>query len=151
VWLKEFTEFSFTKNYNMDRKTWTIILALALIGCFFLPWIKFPNGSPSAFDVVTNLEGNKDAWPFYLWLLIPLSGIMLLIGALNRGTYFLGRGFWAFLPLLVSIFIPLWAYFQTDNSGADSPIGDLLKQFDYGYWATLGLSLLLAFVNPRPR
>lgn len=83
----------------MNRKILTIILAVLLIASFFLP--LGATGSTSAFDVVQlpSFGNSIEAILMkYLWLVMPLSGIMLLIGALNKETYFLGRGLWAMLP-----------------------------------------------------
>jgi len=76
----------------MNRKLLTIILAVVLIASFFLP--VWSISSTSAFDAVQATSygtGIENMLMKYLWIIFPLSGIMLLIGALNNGNYFLGR------------------------------------------------------------
>jgi uncharacterized membrane protein YuzA (DUF378 family) len=64
----------------MDRKTLTIVLALALLAAFFLPWGA---GKFSGFDLVT---AKGAGWKQYILILIPLSALLLLLGAFN-GNY----------------------------------------------------------------
>ena len=80
----------------MDKKTLTIILALALLVAFFLPW-----GNGSGFDSVT---AKGAGWKQYILILIPLSALLLLLGSFN-GNYALGRGLLCVLPLLVVLFM----------------------------------------------
>ncbi len=131
----------------MDRKILTIILAVVLIGCFFLPYLSFMGMNVSGYDTV--FSGGGD-WKKYILLLIPVSGIFLLIGALNNGNYILGRGIWTWLPLLTIIYMIIGE--PLINGVA---IGDIFKTIGKGYgiglWVTIGASLVLAFYNPRPK
>ena len=133
----------------MDRKTLTIVLAIALIGCFFLPLTN--SGSGSAFDIVKGPSYGSSTNAMlmkYLWILIPLSGIMLLIGAMNNESYIVGRGLWAFLPLLTVLFLLIGM--PLINGMA---IGDIFKTIGKGYgiglWIMIITSLVLAFFQPR--
>jgi len=140
----------------MDRKPYTVIFALILIGSFFLPYLKGPNGSASGLDIVTAGSDHGGDWQIlllkYVWILIPLSGLMLLIGALNNENYFLGRGLWTWLPLLTVIFVVVKIYLDAKNNGSGSvSVGDLVEIFGVGYWIAFGASLILAFYNPRSR
>lgn len=127
----------------MDRKTLTIILAVALIGSFFLPYFSFGGAGISGLDTVTAKGGN---WEKYLILLIPLSGLLLLLGELNN-NYVLGRGLLTWLPLLTLIFI---IFISPLIKGV--AFGDIFKYIGKGYgaglWITIGASLVLAFYNP---
>ena len=124
----------------MDRKTFTIVISIALIVGFFLPLGK---AGGSAFDIVKAGGG----WENYLWALIPLSGLLLLLGELNN-RYATGRGFLTWLPLLtilvILILVPLINKVKLD-------FGGMFKSFGIGMWVMLIASLLLAFYNPRPR
>ena len=131
----------------MNRKIWTILVSVALIGCFFLPFFKF--GSTSAYDIVTSPASGDHAWEKYIWLVIPLSAVILLIGAMNNGTYFLGRSFWTLLPLLTVLYFLVRIYLNAKDISSHVAIKDIIRVFDTGYWATLGLSVLLAFIHPR--
>lgn len=129
----------------MDRKTFTIILAVVLIGCFFLPYYSGFIGKISGVDMV---KGQGD-WQKYIWLLIPLSGALLLIGAIN-GNYVLGRGLLSWLPLLTLLyFLIIYPLIKK------VPIGDIFKELGKGYgtglWITIVASVILAFYNPRPK
>jgi hypothetical protein len=125
----------------MDKKTFTIILGLALIVGFFLAYLQ----NLSGFDLVK--AGNRDG-KNYVLLLIPISGLVLLLGALS--TRIAVRNFWKWLPLLTVIFflfiIPL-------IKGAS--LGMIFKNFGRGYgvglWITIIAALILAFYRPRAR
>lgn len=134
----------------MDRKLFTIIMALALVGCFFLPFFKFGGfGSTSAFDIVFKSKGGD--WEKYIWLLIPLSGVLLLIGAANNENYMISRALWSWLPLLTVIYIIVRLYMSAKQPGVKIPIGDFIKVFDMGFWATFAVSLVLAVVQPKSK
>lgn len=128
----------------MDRKTFTIIIAIALIGSFFLPYYSFGGrGGVSGLDVLTAKGGD---WQKYLILLIPLTGLLLLLGELNN-NYILSRGLLSLLPLLTLIFI---IFISPLIKGAD--FGSIFKYIGKGYgaglWVAIVSSLLLAFYNP---
>lgn len=131
----------------MNRKILTMILAVLLIASFFLPIGMHASTSP--FDIVqgpsygSEIEGMLMK---YGWLLIPLSGIMLLIGALNNETYFLGRGIWAFLPLLALLYLLIR---PITLLGGRFDIMGLVKGLGVGYWIGLVAALVLAFYWPK--
>ncbi|MGB3005991.1 MAG: hypothetical protein WBC06_05765 [Chitinophagaceae bacterium] len=136
----------------MDRKILTIILGAALVVSFFLPVSSY-GGSVSAFDIVKGPSygsGVEAMVMKYLWLLIPVSGIMLLAGALNNNNYFLGRGLWAILPLLTILYLFIG---QPLINGAE--IGDIFKVIGKGWgvgiWVALVSSLVLAFYWPKQK
>jgi len=128
----------------MDRKTLTIILGVALIGCFFLPFLSFMGSSVSGLDLVT---AKGAGWETYLLLLIPLSGLLLLLGALNNGNYIIPRALLSWLPLLTLIFT---IFINPLINGA--AFGDIFKYIGKGYgvgmWVAIATSLVLAFYNP---
>jgi hypothetical protein len=131
----------------MDRKMLTIILGVLLIAGFFLPYFSFMGINVSGFDSV---KAPGDGWEKYIMLLIPLSGVLLLIGALNNENYILGRGILCILPLLTVLFMVL---INPMLKGAD--FGDIIKTLGKGYgiglWITIATSLVLAFYQPRAR
>ncbi len=133
----------------MDKKILTIILAVVLIGCFFLAYFSFFGTNISGYDVVfAKSAGGKNEWEKYVLLLIPISGVMLLIGALNNGNYIAGRGIWTWLPLLTVLYLIIGS--PLINGAA---IGDIFKaigkSYGIGLWITIGASLVLAFYNPK--
>jgi hypothetical protein len=133
----------------MNRKVLTIVLAVLLIASFFLP--MGAGGNVSMFDLVKgrSLGSNIEAVLMkYLWLAMPVSGLMLLVGALNNGNYFLGRSIWAVLPLLALLFLLIGIPVMEGND-----IGDVFKvitkMYGIGVWLALATSLVLAFYHPR--
>jgi len=133
----------------MNRKNLTIALAVILIASFFLP--MGARGSVSAFDMVKgpSLGSSTTAVLMkYLWLAMPLTGIILLIGALNNGNYFLGRGFWSFLPLLAILFL-LIGIPMIEGAAIDDVFKEIFKMYGIGVWLALAASLVLAFYWPK--
>ncbi|MFZ9386432.1 MAG: hypothetical protein ACO25B_01000 [Chitinophagaceae bacterium] len=131
----------------MNRKNLTIILGVLLIGSFFLPLGSVNNTTP--LDIVKGPSYGSELEAYllkYLWLAIPLSGLFLVIGALNNGNYILGRGIWAFLPLICLLYLfirPL------SLLGGRFDIGGLIKGLGVGTWIALVASLVLAFYWPK--
>ena len=127
----------------MDRKTFTIVMAIALIVSFFLPLFSIGG---SAFDYV---KGRGGDWQKYLWLIIPICGLLLLLGELNN-NYVTSRGLLTWLPFLTVLYFILIA--PLINGAA---IGDIFKAIGRGYgigmWVAIVASVILAFYNPRPR
>lgn len=132
----------------MDRKVLSILLGLALLVSFFLPYLSMGGATASGLDIVKNAGDSKDAVMTYIWLIFPLSGLMLLIGALNNGNYPGGRALWLWLPFLALIYI-LFVY-PLMNGAA---FGDLFKTFGQGFgiglWIALAASLVGILVNPK--
>ena len=129
----------------MDKKMLSIILAIVLIGCFFLPYWSIMGQNISGFDAV---KGSGGTWEKYTLLVIPLSGLLLLVGALNNGNYPLGRNLLCWLPLLTVLF---WIIVLPLIHGTS--IGNIFKGIGQGYgigfWVTIAASLVLAFYNPK--
>jgi hypothetical protein len=135
----------------MDKKMLTIVLAVVLIGCFFLAYYSMGGFSISGFDLVfKGNEGGKGEWDKYILLLIPISGALLLVGALNNGNYIGGRAIWAWLPLLTILYLIIGAPLIHGTA-----IGDIFKMIGKGYgiglWITIAATLVLAFYNPKAK
>ncbi|MCY7310656.1 MAG: hypothetical protein LH619_07750 [Chitinophagaceae bacterium] len=124
----------------MDRKTFTIILAVALIASFFLPF----SAGVSAFDEVQSKNGD---WQKYLLLIFPICGLLLLMGELNKGNYIVSRSLLVWLPLLTILY---FIFIGPLIKGAD--FGSIFKYIGKGYgaglWIAIVSSLVLAFYNP---
>ena len=123
----------------MDKKMLTIILAVVLIGCFFLAYWSFMGHGISGYDSVFSGGGN---WEKYIILLVPVSGLLLLIGALS-GNYIGGRTLWCWLPLLTIL------YYLVRMVIEGAPVGELFKIIGIGLWISLAASFVLALYNPK--
>lgn len=130
----------------MNRKILTIVLAIALIVSFFLPFFSFLGMGMSGYDMVFS-KGGTD-WQRYLLLLIPLSGLLLLLGAINNGNYIVGRGLLSWLPLLTLIYILLVSPLIKGAAFGDV-FKALGKAYGTGLWIGIVASLVLAFYNPK--
>ena len=130
----------------MDRKILTLILGLALAGCFFLSY----SGDVSGYKMVFGPGSQFLGWERFIWLVIPGAGLLLLLGALSNGNYFLGRGFLSWLPLLALIYMLIIRPMIHGMKGGEV-LKSLGKEYGIGLWITIGVSLVLAFYNPRPR
>lgn len=140
----------------MDRKSLTTILALVLIGSFFMPYLKDGPVSASGFEILITPKdiAAKDFALLmikYIWLLLPLSGIILLIGALNKGKYFIARWPWAFLPLVVLLFVVAKIYLDAKRVGPPATISEIAGELGFGFWVALAASVILAVYHPRSK
>jgi hypothetical protein len=128
----------------MNRKMLTLILAVVIIAGFFLPFTNA--GSTSAFDLVQGPSFGSDAESMiqkYGWLLIPVSGLALIIGALNKEQYAPARVLWALLPLLFIAYMIV----RPITQGAD--VSNIVKAFGIGSWVMIGGALILAIYHPK--
>jgi hypothetical protein len=127
----------------MDRKIFTIVLSLAMIGGFFLPYSSM---GTSGYDFVFRPEYNDGSPEKYTWLISPAAGVLLLAGTLNKEQYIGGRGLLIVLSLLSLLFIAVRIKVAVVLS-----LEDLVKRMGYGYWIALVATVLLLFYNPRPK
>lgn len=135
----------------MNRRYLTIVMAVALLAAFFLPLLNIEGFKPSAFDIVKAPGKSNDVLMKYIWVLIPLSGIILLVGAMNNEQYFLGRGIWAWLPFATIVFVLIRLYVKSQEMGAKVSVSEFAKGFAVGFWIMFAASLILAFSWSKPR
>lgn len=126
----------------MDKKTFTLIMAVALIVSFFLP--VFAGGHGSGLDVVKSSMGG---WQKYIYLVFPICGALLLIGALNNGNYPGGRSLLSWLPFLAVLYIVIIS--PLIDGIKFEYIFKSFKLFGIGLWVAIVSSIALAFYNPR--
>ena len=119
-----------------------------------MPFLKNGSVSASGLEIVMGPKnmGKKDMGLLlvkYIWILLPFSGIMLLIGALNNDRYLIGRWAWAFLPLAVLAFVILKIYRDAKRIGSPTSFDDLAAQLGFGFWVALAAAVLLFFYWPK--
>jgi hypothetical protein len=129
----------------MNKKMYSIILGAVLIGAFFLPYMSVFGMDISGFKIATAKGGD---WQQYLLLIIPISGIMLLIGALNNGNYPGGRTIWTWLPLLGVLWLAVIAPLIEGVAIGDI-FNALFKGKGIGFWLTLVTSIAAIAYNPK--
>ena len=131
----------------MDRKVLTIVLGLALLVGFFLPYLNFMGRTASGLDIVKNAGDAADPVIGYIWLVFPISGLMLLIGALT-GNYPGGRSLWFWLSFLAILFI-LIIYPLTKGMEFGEVFESFGRGMGVGLWITIVASLVGILYNPR--
>lgn len=128
----------------MNKKTLSIVLGAVLAGAFFLPYFSMFGIGISGFDTVFKGGGSGNGeWEKYIFLLIPISGIMLLVGALNNGNYIGGRAVWTWLPLLTVLYYIIRLLMEK------VPFDALFKLFGYGFWITVVAAIVAVVYNPK--
>ena len=128
----------------MRRRSITIFLSIALIASFFIPYYNWDSFSLSGLDFVlsTHTPGLK-----YLLLLIPLSGILLLLEALSDDRYLINKQWLMKIPLIVSITMAFVIYFNMNSKAMPFERISYLQILGWGFWLIMIISLLLAFMT----
>lgn len=135
----------------MDKKTLSIILGVAIIGAFFLPYFSFAGiFKLSAFDLVSGkemMEGSRNSGGSaerFVLLVGPLAGVLLLIGALNNGNYILGRPVLGILGLIGSLYLVVRILIEGEGNGIEY----IFKLMGLGFWLGLIASIVVLVYNP---
>jgi len=130
----------------MSRITLTTILAVFLLGSFFMPFFYWNSFEMNGFNFI--LSDRVPSYKYFL-LVIPLVVLFFLFGALSEGSTSFSRKLLSWIPLttLLAIFILIFITKSLDRLVFDN--GGMFSNTGGGFWLALGLSLLLAFVKPR--
>ncbi|MCC7400295.1 MAG: hypothetical protein IT214_02320 [Chitinophagaceae bacterium] len=128
-------------NKNILR----IILSIAIIIGFFLPWFKFGGGS--ALDIVMAQSPQDESSTTivrYSFLLIPLFALIILILSVsNKSSNFILR----VLPFLVTAILTALFIAGMKSAGAtDEDLKGWLYILAYGYYIVVIASLFLIFI-----
>ena len=131
----------------MNKGILTIVLALILLACFFLPYFTIDTDKFSAFNIVFGngkIQG-ADGSERFLWLLIPMGAIVLLFGGARTTP-----GFTYWLPLIGVLFIILRILIEgIARTSAGDAFDIILKTATYGFWISLVAAVLLPFTKRR--
>ncbi len=138
----------------MDKKTLNIILSLALIAAFFLPYISIGEiFSASGFNVVFGKDGMKGFVSggklLFVCLLIPVGAIIILFDSLGSGgSSAVDYAYW--MPL-IGIIVLSFMMFTGMKAGAGSglTLSGFLKVMGYGYWITVAASIVILVNKSR--
>ena len=131
----------------MDKKIFNIVFGAALVASFFLAFYSFFGASITGLDMVTAKGGD---WQKYLILLIPICGLLLLLGEFNNDNTVLPRSIVTWLPFLTVLDIII---VKPLIDGA--AFGDIFKAIGKGYgigmWIAIVASIVVAFYRPKAR
>ena len=126
----------------MNNNIFRVILALAVIIGFFLPWFQY---SGSGWDIVRYSSGGDvtESIIRYSFLLIPFFALVVLIrSATGKTSSFLVR----LLPFLVIALLSALFVLGVHDQGGNATAKDFFSILGVGYYVTALASLLLIFV-----
>lgn len=130
-------------NCNMGNNNgFRILLCIAIIVAFFLPWLS----GGSALDIVKAGNSHEETAVIvfrYSFILVPLFALIILIRSFNKKS----SGFFLrLLPLLVTALLTAWVIAGVKYVGAtDEQMNSLFKTLGYGYYINAVASLVLLF------
>ena len=129
-----------------NKQMFRVILCLAIIAAFFLPWFKYGGGSGLDLIIAKGNNENDTAATIirYSFLLIPFFALIVLIRSINKqSANFLLR----LLPFLVTaILTALFILGVNVNGGTGEELKGWLQILDYGFYINVLASLVLIFV-----
>ncbi|HYC39893.1 MAG TPA: hypothetical protein VEB63_05335 [Chitinophagaceae bacterium] len=134
----------------MNKKTSAIILALLLLGVFFLPFLSFTQDYKlSGFEVVFGKDGREGIGQgrfMFVSLLIPLGAVLITLSALTeRSSTLSNYVYW--MPLLGLIYLTIMSFLEMQSGarqvGGSLSFGQMMGTLAYGYWLTLAASVLV--------
>ena len=116
---------------NRNIHSIILVCSLALIGCFFLPWIKFLFGTPSGYDL-QQLPSDEAK---LVWL-IPATALVALLAAMTKKGVLVASQAAGAMPFLALIYYRI-------------KLGEELFQIlQIGAYLSLVLGVIL-FITPR--
>lgn len=127
------------------KKAFRIILAIAIVVAFFLPWFKYGGGSGLDMVIQKGYEETTTTMIIrYSFLLIPLFALIVLIRSLNNQS---SSFFLRFLPFLVTAILTALFIVGVKYMGAtDEQMTGILQEIAYGFYVNVIACLLLLFV-----
>ena len=130
----------------MSRITLTTILAVFLLGSFFMPFFYWNSFEMNGFNFI--LSDRIPSYKYFL-LLIPLVVLLYLFGALSEENTSFSQKLLSWIPLttLVITFILIFINESFDRLVFEN--GNIFSNTGVGFWLALSSSFLLAFVRHR--
>jgi len=130
---------------NRNKRVITGITAGMLLIAFFLPWWKL-SSSVSGWELVFRVGGTFRSW----WLIIPVTGCVVLYSVLARRAYLLPKKLLFIMPLLAFSAVFLLSLIEDGFSIALPVIKSFVKSSSIGFWLTGIATLALPFCSYSP-
>jgi hypothetical protein len=138
----------------MNKKTISTVLSLALLACFFLPFISIDGYNVSGFQIVFGKDGESGIGSsryLFVSLLIPIGAILILLDSLSSGSSsYGGYGYW--MPLVGILYLAVMIYLGMQQGagtmGGSLSMGEIISALGYAFWITLAASVILIFNKP---
>lgn len=131
---------------NNNKNTLRILLALAIIVAFFLPWFKYGGGSGLDIVMAKGAYDNTTATQVirYSFLLIPLFAVVVLIRSINKQP----SGFvLRLLPFLVTAILTALFILGIKEQGGDNEVlRGWFEILGYGFYINVIASFLLILI-----
>lgn len=138
-----------------NNKTLVVTLASVLIAAFFMPWITYIAGL-SAWNLIFGQASaliNTDIK--YLAILIPLSGVLIIHGAVfNNEIYSIPKKLLFQIPNITLAIIIIGIAFKVEENGNRVEKLDferIFKLLGIGFWLTVIASTILPNVKSGPK
>lgn len=131
---------------NNNKSIFRIILGLAIIVAFFLPWFKYGGGSGLDIVMAKGAYDSSTAAQIirYSFLLIPLFAILVLIRSVNKQSAGFGL---RLLPFLVTAILTTLFILGIKEQGGDNEVlRNWFQVLGYGFFINAGASFLLVLV-----
>lgn len=135
----------------MRKKNLTLILAVILIICFFLPYFSYASFQASGYDIVFGkgggMSGATSSSERYIWLVLPVSALLLVVDAL-LDLSIRDNLFFMLFPLIGLLYIAfrIWSWGAV-ASGTSPSMGEMMDVMGYGFWISVVAAVVLPFTK----
>jgi hypothetical protein len=124
-----------------------LIGAILLLVGFFTPWVSALIYSVSAFDIVFGIAGKEAGAERFVFLILPLVGILFLIHAFVKKMDAGLINVIKFAPLLLVVIytVRIIYYINKDGGLRSGDFSQMIQMFGIGIWCTLIGAIVLCF------
>ncbi|HYF30909.1 MAG TPA: hypothetical protein VD993_07305 [Chitinophagaceae bacterium] len=131
-----------------SNKSIVAIVAGVLTVAFFMPWIQLFFALSGWDIVIGKTQGEDHLFVKLIMLLFPISGLLILFGAvLNNEKYPLPKSFLFKLPLWALIVLIVVLVIKSNGLPGEA-INGIFRILGVGFWLTLIAAVILPFVAP---